>query len=382
MNTAHGSQLTPDNTLNAIADDIVGASDMTVVVENDPVEWAALAGPDSEDVLGFVSVEAPPTSLLYHAIFLSPFTASAWTAWEASGSPAGNENNFAISAMTLIHESFHWQLNSTDENTVEACALKWFPYYIVKDFNVPATITQTTTQEVPKKTVERVPVKKMVKKTERVRVGGRWVTRTVRKPVTTYVKKTVKTYVGTTVMTTVPNPIYQTLVADAQTFYNGQSSDYNTGTCPTSPPTTAPTPTPPVLPAASYHVKACWEQYTGGAWSAVDQSDATTSFASSDITARGATNFWAVVALDAPPTAPFTGTAVTLIEPNGTTFFTEPLADPWSTADSRWETAFDWTWNSDHSPFFAHPERSGTGSWTFTWTFPDGETCSSSFTVS
>jgi hypothetical protein len=229
------ASLWKSDTLNAIADDIVGANDMLVAAEDDPVEWASFLGTDSEDVLGFVILE-PPGAPLYHLIALAPYTYPVFNSWLSSDlSPesfAGNEFTFAVSAMTLIHESFHWRLLSGDESAVNACALKYFPYYVAKDFNVPATITETTTQSTPVTTTTRVPVKHVTVKQRRVRVNGRWTTHTVRKTVTTYVTRTSTTYVNQQVTTTEANPLYQTLVDDSIAFYQQQPPPYNSGTCP------------------------------------------------------------------------------------------------------------------------------------------------------
>ena len=107
-------------------------------------------GPDAPYVLGAVSFQPPP-SPWYHTILISPLLYPVFGSWLSTGSPVGNEFPFAVAAMTLIHESFHWRLLSGDESTVNACALKYFPYYVARDFNVPPTITQTSTQTVPVK---------------------------------------------------------------------------------------------------------------------------------------------------------------------------------------------------------------------------------------
>lgn len=256
------SALNGNVTLSAIADDVVGATDMNVVVEDDPVEWASFLGQGSSDVLGFVLFRQAP-SPLYHAIMLGPLTAPAWNAWAASGTPAGNESNFAIAAMTLIHESFHWRLLSSDEGMVNTCALNFLPYYLAKDFKVPQSITQTTTQHVPVETTKQVPVTKTVSSKKQVKVNGKWITRTIRTQVTTYVSQTVTTYVDQSVTATVANPLYTTLVADAQTFYSSQPPPYNSGVCPMSPPTTptsapAPTPTPTPTPPITAPPPTSW----------------------------------------------------------------------------------------------------------------------------
>jgi hypothetical protein len=380
----HATVLRGSQQLNGIADDIVTASDMNVAVEDDPVEWARLAGPQSDQVLGFVEFLAPP-SPYYHAILLSPQTYQAWQSWLSSGSPAGNEYPFAVAALTLIHESYHWKLMSGDESAVNACAIRDFGYWIAKDFNVPATIPETITQQVPHSVIRAVPTTKVVTVKKQVKLNGKWVVRKVRQRVRTYVTKTVTTYTTQTSQTTAANPEYQTLVADAHSFYASQPPPYNAGSCPAPlPGVTLPPPpsAPPPSSAALYHVRGCWTQYTGGSWGNANPASASTSFSGSDILRSGGTSFWNIVLLDGRPTTTFTGTTATLIEPNGRTFFTETLPQPWTPSDDRWETDFMWHWSDDNSLFFQHPERSGSGTWTVRWNFPDGESCSTSFTVS
>jgi hypothetical protein len=149
--------------------------------------------------------------------------------------------------------------------------------------------------------------------------------------------------------------------------------------CPGSKPPRPQPPSPP--PGPTYHVTSCWEQYTGGSWSSVTQSAASSSFLGSDIIGQGATNYWAVVELDVPPDSPLTGAQLTLLEPNGQTFATE-TTPPWAANDSSYAVDLHWSWSNDGTLFFQHPELTGQGSWTFMWTFPDGETCSAPFTVS
>ena len=371
------SALSAPQALSAIANDIVGATDMQVMLEDDPAAWASVVGAESDRVLGFVSFRPPP-SPLYHAIFLGPTVQAALSAWLTSGTPAGNEYEFAKAAMSLVHESFHWRLLSGDESTVNACALQWLPYYLTKDMNLPDTITQVTTEHVPTTTTRRVPVTKIVVSKQRVRVKGKWVVRTVRKPVTTYVVKTTTTYTDRQVSTVVANPVYTTVVANAQAFYTNQPAPYNSGTCSIAPPTSPTTPTPP---SSGYHVKTCWAQYTAGSWDAVTQSAAATQFSAADILARGAPNFWFVVQLDGRPASAISGVTETLIEPNGATFASGPLSKAWPTTATLWATSFNWTWTSDGSLFFQHPASTGSGTWTLRWAFPDGEVCNSSVVV-
>jgi hypothetical protein len=228
--TALSKQLWSSTTLDLIANDVAGTTDMNVLVEDDPNEWATFFPPDvdSTSVLGFVSLSYPA---LYHKIILAPTIYPAFASWFSTGTPQGNEYLFSVAVMSLIHESFHWRLMSGDESTVNACALKFFPYYIERDFSVPSTVSQTTTQDVPTTTTTKVPVTHLKVTKYRVKVRGKWVTKTKRTKITTYVTKTTTTYVSQTVTTAVPNPLFQTLVADAADFYAHQPPPYNAGTC-------------------------------------------------------------------------------------------------------------------------------------------------------
>jgi hypothetical protein len=230
VDSATSKSLYASSTLNAIANDIVGASDMVVAIEDDPVEWTSFFGPDAPNILGVV-VFQPSPSPLYHAIFISPLLYPVVGSWLSTGSPVGNEYPFAVAAMTLIHESLHWKLLSGDESMVNACALKYFPSYLERDFRVPSTISQTATQTVAVKTTTRVKTIKTKVTRTRVKVKGKWVIRIKRIPVTTYTTKTTTTYVDQPVTTTVPNPLFQTLVANAGAFYSQQPPPYNSGTC-------------------------------------------------------------------------------------------------------------------------------------------------------
>ena len=225
------SQLWTSDALNRIANDAAGYTDMQVVLEDDATEWASFFAPgtDAENILGFVLLSYPP---LYHQVILSPFVYTAFNSWLTTGTPVGNEFNFSVAVMTLVHESFHWRLMSGDESAVNACALKFFGAYLAKDFNVPTTITQTTTEQVAVTRQVRVPTTKMKTVKRRVKVKGKWVIRTVRKKVTVYVTKTTTTYEPRTVTSTVANPLYATLTADANLFYSQQPPPYNAGTCP------------------------------------------------------------------------------------------------------------------------------------------------------
>jgi hypothetical protein len=228
--TGGSKQLWSSTTLDLIANDVAGTTDMNVLVEDDPGEWASFFPPDvdSTNVLGFVSLSYPT---LYHKILLAPTIYPAFALWFSTGSPQSNEYAFSVAAMSLIHEAFHWRLFSSDESTVNACALKYFPYYIEKDFNVPSTVTQSTTQDLPVTTTTTVPVTHVKVSKRRVKVHGKWVTRTKRTKTVTYVTKTETTYVSQPVTTTVANPLFDALVADSADFYGHQPPPYNAGTC-------------------------------------------------------------------------------------------------------------------------------------------------------
>jgi hypothetical protein len=227
---AANKQLWVSNTLSAVANDVAGTTDMSVLSEDDAGEWATFfpLGTPSENVIGFVMFGNP---LLYHKVFLAPAVYSAFNLWFSTGSPQGNEYAFSVAAMTLIHESFHWRLLSGDESTVNACALKYFPEYLPKDFSVPEVVTQTTIEQVPVTTTTMVPMTHVKATKHRVRVNGTWVTRTRRTTVTTYKTRTVTSYESHPVTATVANPLYQALVADASDFYSRQPPPYNAGVC-------------------------------------------------------------------------------------------------------------------------------------------------------
>jgi hypothetical protein len=226
---AANKQIWTSATLNGIANDVAGTTDMTVLSEDNANEWATLLpGGDSQNVLGFVGLQIP---FLYHKILLSPYVYSAFNSWLSTGTAQGNEFPFTVAAFSLIHESFHWRLFSGDESTVNACALKYFPYYLARGFNVPETVTETTTQQVPVTTTTLVPVTHFKVTKRRVKLNGTWVIRTTLRTVTTYKTKTVTSYESRSVTTTVPTPLFQTLVADAAYLYAHQPPPYNAGVC-------------------------------------------------------------------------------------------------------------------------------------------------------
>ena len=46
--------------------------------------------------------------------------------------------------MVLIHESYHWRLDSGDEASVNACALRDFPSWLTQEVGVQSTIAALT----------------------------------------------------------------------------------------------------------------------------------------------------------------------------------------------------------------------------------------------
>lgn len=216
--------------IDEISRDVSGLGDMHVTFDDNDAEWASLFpyGTDSANILGFVGLTYPP---LYHRIIIGPRVYAAFSSYFAAGTPAGNEYEFSIALMTLVHEAFHWRLFSGDESTVNACALKWSGYYLARDFNVPQTVDQQTTEEVPVETTTEVPVVHVKIVKARVKVSGKWVMRPKRVTTTTYRTKTTTTYETHLTTTTVANPLYTLILADTATFYSQQPPPYNAGTC-------------------------------------------------------------------------------------------------------------------------------------------------------
>lgn len=70
---------------------------------------------------------------------------------------------------------------------------------------------------------------------------------------------------------------------------------------------------------------------------------------------------------------------LTLTEPNGAVFSTEP--DTWATGIVYTYTDLNWTF-PDGTLFFQNPATTGAGLWTATMTLPNGAACSVPFTVS
>jgi hypothetical protein len=193
--------------LDGVADGISGRP-LSTVLEDDPVEWT-LFGVDA-NVLGFVCItDADPNGWCYHRVFLGPPVARTFIGWLNGQAPTYWDA--AVAIMSITHEATHYQLFSTDEGRVNACALRQFPGVIDRYFGIHPTVTKT------------VALKRVVwrKKRVRVRRHGRWVRIVKRVPhvVTAYEQRTMQ------------NADYVDLVQAAQQFYASQPPPYNTGTC-------------------------------------------------------------------------------------------------------------------------------------------------------
>jgi len=98
-----------------------------------------------------------------------------------------------------------------------------------------------------------------------------------------------------------------------------------------------------------------------------------------DLLARGPANFWAVVALSAPTTTAIEGMTTTLTAPNAVGLTGPSLA--WAAGSATAERTMDWRF-ADDSLIFQHSwATSLPGLWKLTWGFPNGESCSTTFTV-
>lgn len=208
--TAAARALQTDPRIDAIATGIAGFP-VTVTGEDDPNAWAQLVAsysvdcPSScADVVGFSGPLASPGDPRYHKVFIGP---GGWITLEAieNGGVAsvGDLHAAADAILTLIHETTHVKLQSTDEGRVEACAVQAFPAVIASYFGVSSTIEQTQTYT--------------MRHAYRVKVHGRWVTRyrLVRRQ---------RTVIA-------PNLTYIALVANAQAIYASEPPPYSTGVC-------------------------------------------------------------------------------------------------------------------------------------------------------
>jgi hypothetical protein len=207
---AAGKQLSSNERVDQVASDIAGTS-VQVVGEDDWNEWGSFVTPeDARAVLGFTYPFAPPSSVLYHTIFINPDLWPTLSNAAVNGAEGSGSSRYltSVAIFSLTHEAYHQRLISGDEGRVNACALKAFPDVLARDFGVQPTMTTT----------ERAPSQVRVR--YRVRYHNRWVYG--------YRWKTV----WHTVTSTAPNPVFQEYVADAQDFYrNHQPPPYNSGTC-------------------------------------------------------------------------------------------------------------------------------------------------------
>lgn len=266
-------------TYNPLAADISGSPDMDATFEDDWSEWQVLTATDcltGPCAIGFTYPFAPPGTVvtcdgsgcysytpnptycppiagvcisLYHHIYLSPDETQAFFGMlplPAGGTfdpiwmrlQAGTQDpaQAARAIMTFIHENYHNRLMSSDEGLVNACALRDFPYWLSRDFQIPETVTTTVIVSQQQTQTKRVAEYQRVRVTHHKRLANgqirRWYTY---RRVLHYKSVTTTTTVQVPQQQTVPNPLYQTLVADAQAFYLSQPSPYNAGTC-TAPP--------------------------------------------------------------------------------------------------------------------------------------------------
>ena len=183
---------------------------LTTTLEDDPAEWLALFGVDT-NVAGFVCITVvDPNDPCYHRVFLGPVPTATFLTWLNNQQPV-TYWDAAVAVMTVTHEANHYKLYSGDEGRVNACALQQFPGVLSTYFGIYPTITKT------------VPVKKVVwkKKWVWVRRHGKRVRvrKRVRRVITVYVQKMFA------------NPDYTNLVAASQAVYHSQPPPYSTGTC-------------------------------------------------------------------------------------------------------------------------------------------------------
>jgi hypothetical protein len=213
----------------AAAHVISGYPDTMTNFEDDWTEWGSLPGVDPscpQCILGFTSAFAAPTDPWYHRVYFSPEVTTAMLGaipassayvpiWTRLNNGTQDPMQAATSIMTFIHESYHLRFMSGDEGMVNACALRDFPFWLSNQFGIPATTTVTVPQWVTRtKRVIRYRWKRIHHHHRRVRYY-----------------KTIRYTVTVNVQQTQANPLYQTLVTDAQTFYASQPVPYSTGTC-------------------------------------------------------------------------------------------------------------------------------------------------------
>lgn len=77
-------------------------------------------------MLGFTFAFAPPSSAVYHRIFITP---ALWPTLQnaVEYGPQNSQSSLygtAVAILTMTHEAYHIRLVSGDENRVNACALQ------------------------------------------------------------------------------------------------------------------------------------------------------------------------------------------------------------------------------------------------------------------
>lgn len=228
-----------------IGADISGVSDLQVEMEDDWGEWGSIESilgvPDGEGLLGLAPIGAPVGNPLYHRIFVSPQVTLALAGtlplnaagdgesmiWDRIASGTLSYQDAAVAILTVVHEAYHYRLNSLDEARVNACALRDMPTYLASEFHVPQTITTTVQVPQPTTVTKRVPYWATV--VTHVRVGGKIVV--ARKKVRRYKAVTTTTTVMVSQTQTQANPVFDGIMAAAVAFRQSQPAPYNAGDC-------------------------------------------------------------------------------------------------------------------------------------------------------
>ena len=120
-------------------------------------------------------------------------------------------------------------------------------------------------------------------------------------------------------------------------------------------------------------------QYTANSWDNVTAGSAATSFAASDLVAKGPTNYWSIVQLTAGAPAVISGVTASLVSPGG---FVSPGAPfDWAADADRASETLAWKVTALGVWFFQNPTYPLPARWVIRWTFPDGQSCETPFTV-
>jgi hypothetical protein len=229
----------------AIGQHISGISDMQVLMEDDYAEWNSIESsfgvPAGEALLGFAAPSAASGSVLYHRIFLAPSVTLALQGilplnpagtgtspiWDRINSGALSPHDAAMAILVVIHEAYHYKLNSGDEARVNACSLRDMPNFLTSEFRIPATITTTT--QVPQLQTKTTRVPYYVTVVKHKKVNGKTVT--IRTKERRYKTVTTQTTVMVSQTTSNPNPVFTNIMNEANAFRNSQPPPYNAGTC-------------------------------------------------------------------------------------------------------------------------------------------------------